>query len=134
MNGGATSSRRHGVEHPHSIKEKGRRRLARMVKQTRSSTVAQLTAQYNAGASRIVSEHNVQRTLLHMRLRSKRPYRVHLLTKRHHQCACAKPGNIATDPWISGRQLPGQINHGLPFTTPMARARIHRLQGEWLLP
>ncbi|GFU71651.1 transposable element Tcb1 transposase [Trichonephila clavipes] len=40
MNDGETSSRRHGVGHPHAIKEKSHRRLSRMVKQNRSETVA----------------------------------------------------------------------------------------------
>ncbi|XP_015911309.2 uncharacterized protein [Parasteatoda tepidariorum] len=62
MNEGETSSRRHGVGRPHAIKEKGRRRLSHLVKQNWSQTVAQLTAQYNAGSSRIVSEHTIQRT------------------------------------------------------------------------
>ncbi|GFT39380.1 transposable element Tcb1 transposase [Trichonephila clavipes] len=85
MNDGETSSRRHGGERLHAIKEKGHRRLFRMVKQNRSQTVAQLTAQHNAGPSRIVLEHTVQRTLLDMGLRSKRPTREPLLTKRHRQ-------------------------------------------------
>ncbi|GFV53865.1 transposable element Tcb1 transposase [Trichonephila clavipes] len=51
MNDRETSSRRHGVGRPHSIKEKGRRRLSCMVKQYRSQTVAQLIAQYNTGPS-----------------------------------------------------------------------------------
>ncbi|GFV39759.1 transposable element Tcb1 transposase [Trichonephila clavipes] len=85
MNDGETSRKRHGVRRLHAIKEKGHRRLSRIVKQNRSQTVAQLTAQYNAGASRIVLEHTVQRTLLDMGLRSKRPTREPLLTKRHRQ-------------------------------------------------
>ncbi|GFW73497.1 transposable element Tcb1 transposase [Trichonephila clavipes] len=64
MNDGETSSRRHGVGRPNDIKEKSNRRRSRMVKQNWSQPVAQLTAQYNAGPSRIVSEHTVQRTLL----------------------------------------------------------------------
>ncbi|GFY08185.1 transposable element Tcb1 transposase [Trichonephila clavipes] len=90
MNDGETSSRRHGVGRPHAIKEKDRRRLSCMAKQNRSRTVAQLTAQYNAGPSRIVSEHTVQRTLLDAGPRSKRPTRVPLLTKRHHQLRLAR--------------------------------------------
>ncbi|XP_015916680.2 uncharacterized protein [Parasteatoda tepidariorum] len=85
MNDGETSSRRHGVGRPHAIKDKGRRRLSRLVKQNRSQTVAQLIAQYNAGSSRILSEHTIQRTLLDMGLSSKRPTRAPLLTKRHCQ-------------------------------------------------
>ncbi|GFV32368.1 transposase domain containing protein [Trichonephila clavipes] len=65
--------------------EKGLRRLSCMAEQNRSQTVTHLTAQYNAGPSRIVSEHTVQRTLLDTGLRSKRPNRVPLLTKRHRQ-------------------------------------------------
>ncbi|GFU57286.1 HTH_Tnp_Tc3_2 domain-containing protein [Trichonephila clavipes] len=119
-NDGETSSRRHGVRRLHAIKEKGHRRLSRMVKQNRSKTVAQLTAQYNAGPSRIVLEHTVQRTLLEMGLRCKRPTPVPLLTKWHHQLLLRwAPGNIATGPWISGRELPGQMNHGLSFITLM---------------
>ncbi|GFX31146.1 transposase domain containing protein [Trichonephila clavipes] len=85
MNDGETSSRRLGVVRPHTIKEKSHRRLSRMVKQNRSQTVAQLTAQYNAGPSKTVSEHTVQQALLDMGLRSKSPTRVPLLTKRHRQ-------------------------------------------------
>ncbi|GFU73884.1 transposable element Tcb1 transposase [Trichonephila clavipes] len=59
MNDGETSSRRHGVGRLHAIKEKSHWRLSRMVKQNRSQTVAQLTAQYNARPSRIVLEHTV---------------------------------------------------------------------------
>ncbi|GFV44217.1 transposase domain containing protein [Trichonephila clavipes] len=79
MNDGEISSRRHGVGRLHSSKEKSHRRLSRVMKQNWSQTVAQLTAQYNAGPSRILSEHTVQRTC------SKRPTRVPLLTKRHRQ-------------------------------------------------
>ncbi|GFV44078.1 transposase domain containing protein [Trichonephila clavipes] len=56
-----------------------------MAEQNRSQTVAQLTSQYNAGPSRIILKHTVQRTLLDTGLRSKRPTRVPLLTKRHLQ-------------------------------------------------
>ncbi|GFV71077.1 HTH_Tnp_Tc3_2 domain-containing protein [Trichonephila clavipes] len=85
MNDGETSSRRHGVGRLHTIKEKNHWRLSRMVKQNRNQTLAQLTAQYNARPSRIVLVHTVQRTLLHVGLRSKHPTRMPLLTKRYHQ-------------------------------------------------
>ncbi|PRD30566.1 UNVERIFIED_CONTAM: hypothetical protein NCL1_26067 [Trichonephila clavipes] len=75
MNDGETSSRRHGVGRPHAIKEKGHRTLSCMAERNRSQTVAQLKAQYNAGQSRIVSEHTVQRTLLDTGQRSKHPTR-----------------------------------------------------------
>ncbi|GFY11276.1 transposable element Tcb1 transposase [Trichonephila clavipes] len=85
MNDGGTSNRRHGLGRLQAIKEKSHWRLSRMVKHNRSQTVVQLTAQYNARTSRIVLEHTVQRTLLDMGLRSKRPTCMPLLTKRHHQ-------------------------------------------------
>ncbi|GBM24486.1 hypothetical protein AVEN_254004-1 [Araneus ventricosus] len=85
INDGDTSSTRQGVGPPRVIKGKGRRRLSRLVKQNRSQTVAQLTAQYNAGPSASVSEHTAQRTLLDMGLCSRRSIRVPLLIKRHRQ-------------------------------------------------
>ncbi|GBL70882.1 hypothetical protein AVEN_73727-1 [Araneus ventricosus] len=85
INDGDTNSRSQGVGRPSVIKEKGRRRLSRLVKQNRRQTVAQLTAQYNASPNTSVSEHTVQRTLLDMGLCSRRPTRVPLLTKRHRQ-------------------------------------------------
>ncbi|GBN92809.1 hypothetical protein AVEN_52803-1 [Araneus ventricosus] len=59
INDGDTSSRRQGVGRPRVMKEKGRRRLSRLVKQNRRQTVAQLTSQYNAGPSASVSELTV---------------------------------------------------------------------------
>ncbi|PRD36457.1 UNVERIFIED_CONTAM: hypothetical protein NCL1_08637 [Trichonephila clavipes] len=73
MNDGKTRSRRHGVGGLHAIKEKNHWRLFRVVKQNRSQTVAQLTAQYNARSRRIVLDHTAQRSLLDMRPRSKCP-------------------------------------------------------------
>ncbi|GFU51197.1 transposable element Tc1 transposase [Trichonephila clavipes] len=69
----------------YTLSKKSHWRLSRIVKQKRSQTAAQLTAQYNARPSRIVLEYTVQRTLLDMGLRSKHPTRVPLLTKRHRQ-------------------------------------------------
>ncbi|GBN76831.1 hypothetical protein AVEN_120240-1 [Araneus ventricosus] len=44
INDGDSSSRHQGVGRPCVIKEKGHRRLSRLVKQNRRQTVAQLTA------------------------------------------------------------------------------------------
>ncbi|GFY05301.1 uncharacterized protein TNCV_2207471 [Trichonephila clavipes] len=68
MNDRETSRRRYGVGRPHAIKEKGRRRLYCMAEQNWSQTVAQLTAQYNARPSRIVSEHTLFRGHCWMRV------------------------------------------------------------------
>ncbi|GBN10362.1 hypothetical protein AVEN_58293-1 [Araneus ventricosus] len=83
INDGDTSNRRQGVRRPRVMKETGRRSLSRLVKQNRRQTVAQRTAQYNAGPSASVSEHTVQRALLNMGLCNRRPTCVPLLTKRH---------------------------------------------------
>ncbi|GBN23389.1 Transposable element Tc1 transposase [Araneus ventricosus] len=85
INDGDTSSRRQGVGRPSVIKEKGRWRLSLLVKQNRRQTVAQLTAQYNAGPRESVSEHTDQRTLLDKGLCSRHPTRVPLLTKHLRQ-------------------------------------------------
>ncbi|GBM60926.1 hypothetical protein AVEN_192384-1 [Araneus ventricosus] len=116
INGGDISSRRQGVGCPRVIKEKGRQRLSRLVKQNRRQTVAQLTAQYNAGPSASVSEHTVQRTPLDMGLCSKRPTHVPLLTKRHCQIHLQ---------WAQKHQdgtmdeLPGRMNLDFSFVTTM---------------
>ncbi|GBN20240.1 hypothetical protein AVEN_46234-1 [Araneus ventricosus] len=117
INDGYTSSRRHGVRRPHVIKEKGRRRLSRWVKQNRHQIVAQLTVQYNAGPSVSVSEHTVQQTLMDMGLWRRRPTRVPLLTKRYRQQPYSGPRNIETESWMSGRELPGRMNPDFSFIT-----------------
>ncbi|GBN73675.1 hypothetical protein AVEN_226642-1 [Araneus ventricosus] len=119
INDGDTSSRRQGVGRPRVIKEKGRRRLFRFVKQNRRQTVAQLTAQYNAGTSASVSEHTVQRTLLDMGLYSRRPTRVPLLPSAIVNYAYSGAGNIETGPWMSGRELPDWMNSDFSFITSM---------------
>ncbi|GBM01306.1 hypothetical protein AVEN_170354-1 [Araneus ventricosus] len=116
---GDTSSRRQVVGRPRVIKEKGRRRLSRLVKQNRGQTVVQLTAQYNADPNASVSEHTVQRTLLDMGLCSSRPTRVSLLTSVIVNYAYSGPGNIETGPWMSGRELPGRMNPDFSFITSM---------------
>lgn len=134
MKDGETSSRRHGVGRPHAIQEKGRRRLSRMVKQNRSQTVAQLTAQYNAGPSGNVSEHTVQRTLLDMGLRSKRPTRVPLLTKRHRQLRlrwAREHRDWSMDQW---ERVAWSDESRFVLHDADGRVRIRRLPGEQLLP
>ncbi|GFW30252.1 transposable element Tc1 transposase [Trichonephila clavipes] len=134
MNDGETSSRRHGVGCSHDIKEKSHRRLFRMVKQNWSQTVAQLTAQYNDGPSKIVSEHTVQRTLLDKGLHSKRPTRVPLLTKRHRQLRlrwAREHHDWSTDQW---ERVAWSDESWFVINHADGRIRIRRLPGEQLLP
>ncbi|GBN35814.1 hypothetical protein AVEN_66285-1 [Araneus ventricosus] len=69
INDGDTSSRRQGVGRPRVIKEKGRRRLSRLIKQNRSKCL----------------EHTIQRTLLDMGMCNRLPTPVPLFAKRHRQ-------------------------------------------------
>ncbi|GBL84506.1 hypothetical protein AVEN_117248-1 [Araneus ventricosus] len=116
INDGETSSRRQGVGRPRVIKEKGRRRLSRLVKQNRRQTVAQLTAQYNTGPSTSVSEHTVQRTLLHGEQCRRRPTRVLLLTKLHRQLRLQWAREHRD--WTMD-ELPGRMNPDFSFITSL---------------
>lgn len=134
INDGDTSSRRQGVGRPRVIKEKGRRRLSRLVKQNRRETVAQLTAQYNAGPSASVSEHTVQRTLLDMGLCSRRPTRVPLLTKRHRQLRlqwAREHRDWTMDEW---KRVAWSDESRFLIHHVDGRVRVRRLPGEQLLP
>ncbi|GBO01227.1 Transposable element Tc1 transposase [Araneus ventricosus] len=134
INDGDTGSRRQGVGRPRVIKGKRRRRLSRLVKQNRRQTVAQLTAQYNAGPSASVSEHTVQRTLLDMGLCSRRPTCVSLLTKRHHQPRlqwAREHRDWTIDEWkrVAWSEESRFLIHHVD-----GRVRVRRLPGEQLLP
>ncbi|GBO20484.1 hypothetical protein AVEN_193950-1 [Araneus ventricosus] len=118
INDGDTSSIRQTVVRPRVIKEKGRRRPSRLVKQNQRQIVAQLTAQYNAGPSASVSEHTVQWTLLDMGLCSRRPTCVPLLTK-HHQLRlqwAREHRDWTMDEWSSRS---GRMNPDFSFITSM---------------
>ncbi|GBO01652.1 hypothetical protein AVEN_30550-1 [Araneus ventricosus] len=134
INDGDTSNIRQGVGRPRVIKEKGRRRLSRLVKQNRSQTMAQLTSQYNSGPNASVSEHTVQRTLLDMGLCSRRITRVPLLTKRRRQLRlqwAREHREWTMDEWKRVAWLDESrflIHH------VDGRVRVRRLAGEQLPP
>ncbi|GBM71957.1 Transposable element Tc1 transposase [Araneus ventricosus] len=134
INDGDTSSRRQGVGRPRVIKEKGRLRLYRLLKQNQLQTVAQLTAQYNAGPSASVSEHTVQWTLLDMGLCSKRPTHVPLLTKRHRQLLlqwAREHRDWTMDEW---KRVAWSDESRFLIHHVDGRVRVRRLPGEQLLP
>ncbi|GBN19316.1 Transposable element Tc1 transposase [Araneus ventricosus] len=137
INDGDTSSRRQGIGRPRIIKEKGcrfREKTSRLVKQNRRQTVAQLTAQYNAGPSASVSEHTVQWTLLDMGLCSRRPTRVPLLTKRPRQLRlqwAREHRDWIMDEWerVAWSDESRFLIHHVD-----GRVRVRRLPDEQLLP
>lgn len=117
MNAGETSSRGHGVGRPRVIKEKWRRRLFRLMKQNRWHTVEQPTAEDNVGHNRLFSEYAVQRPLLEMRLHSRYPNHVPLLTRRHRQLRLHLVKKHCGWLFINGRELPGLLNRESSFIT-----------------
>ncbi|GFW33908.1 HTH_Tnp_Tc3_2 domain-containing protein [Trichonephila clavipes] len=68
INDDEISSRHLTVGCPLIIKDKGRQRLSRLVKQNQHLAVGQLTAQYNAGRRTSISEHAIPGKLLDMGL------------------------------------------------------------------
>ncbi|GBM45917.1 hypothetical protein AVEN_211977-1 [Araneus ventricosus] len=134
INDGDTSSRRQGFGRPRVVKEKGCRRLSRLVKQNRRQTLAHLIAQYNAGPSASVSKHTVQRTLLDMGLCSRRPTRVPMLTKRHRQLRLQwtrEHRYWTMDEW---KRVAWSDESRFLIHHVDGRVRVSRLPGEQLLP
>ena len=124
-----TTNRRQGVGHPRLIDVRGQRRLSRLDRTDRRSTVAQVTEYFNGGHGRNVSRSTVHRTLLRMGLRSRRLVRVPMMTPVHHrkrlQWAC-KRWNCTLERWIkvvSSNESRFLLDH------VDGRVRVHRLPG-----
>ncbi|GBL91865.1 hypothetical protein AVEN_172782-1 [Araneus ventricosus] len=88
MVGGKTSDRVN-CKGQLALKERGVRRLSRIVRSQRNQTLAQITTQLNQGASRTVSKRTVQRSLHLMDFGSRKPTRVPLLNARHRAARLA---------------------------------------------
>ncbi|GBM07790.1 hypothetical protein AVEN_33085-1 [Araneus ventricosus] len=134
INDSDASSKRLVVGRPRFIKEKGRRRQSCSVKQNRRQAVAQLTAQYNAGPSASVSEHTIQRTLLDMRLCSRRPTRVLLLTKRHRHLRLQWAREHRDWTMDERKRVSWSDESRFLIHHIDGRTRVRRLPGEQLLP
>ncbi len=61
---------------------RGQRRMCRLVRDDRKTTVTQTTTRYNQGIQNTISEHTTRRTLKHMDSSSRRPHRVLLLSAK----------------------------------------------------
>ncbi len=62
---------------------RGQRRMDRLVKDDRKTTVTQITPRYNQDQQNTISEHTTRRTLKQMGSSSRRPHRVPLLSDKN---------------------------------------------------
>ncbi len=61
---------------------RGQRRMGRLVRDDRKTTVTQITTRYNQGLQNTISERTTRRTLKQMGYSSRRPHRVPLLSAK----------------------------------------------------
>ncbi len=61
---------------------RGQRRMGRLVRDNRKTTVTQISTHYNQGIQNTISEHTTRRTLKQMRYSSRRPHWVPLLSAK----------------------------------------------------
>ncbi len=62
---------------------RGQRRMSRLVRDDRKTTVTQITTRYNQGMQKTISERTTLRTLNQMGYNSRRPHRVPLLSAKN---------------------------------------------------
>ncbi len=62
---------------------RGQRRMDRLVRDDRKTTVTQITTRYNQDLQNTISEHTTRRTLKQMGSSSRRPHRVPLLSDKN---------------------------------------------------
>ncbi len=80
---------------------RGQRRMGRLVRDDRKTTVTQITTHYNQDLQNTISEHTTHRTLKQMGSSSRRPHRVPLLSAKNRRQA-----TIHTDsPKLDNRRL-----------------------------
>ncbi len=63
----------------------GQRRMSRLVRDDRKTTVTQITTRYNQDLQNTISEHTTHRTLKKMDSSSRRPHRVPLLSDKNRK-------------------------------------------------
>ncbi|GBL86768.1 hypothetical protein AVEN_96009-1 [Araneus ventricosus] len=76
---GKTSILRHLCGRIKIMQERDQRRLTRIIKRDRRATLLQIAADFNAGPSTSVSVRTIQRKIIDMGFRSRRPIRVSLI-------------------------------------------------------
>ncbi|GBM80778.1 hypothetical protein AVEN_173500-1 [Araneus ventricosus] len=65
------------------MQEREQRRLTRIIKRNKRATLTQIAADFNAGPSTSVRVRTIQRNIISMGFRSRRPTRVPLMTARY---------------------------------------------------
>ncbi|GBM77270.1 hypothetical protein AVEN_265575-1 [Araneus ventricosus] len=80
---GKTSNLRHRCGRKKIKQVQDQRRLTRIIKRDRCATLPQIAAYFNAGPSTSVSLRTIQRNIIDMGFRSRRPTRVPLMTTRY---------------------------------------------------
>ncbi len=64
---------------------RGQRRMGRLVRDDRKTTLTQITTRYNQGMQNTISEHTTRRTLKQMGYSSRWPHRVSLLSAKNRK-------------------------------------------------
>ncbi len=77
------SSERQLCEWKCLVDVRGQRRMDRLVRDDRKTTVTQIITRYNQGLQNTISEHTTHRTLKQMGSSSRRPHRVPLLSDKN---------------------------------------------------
>ncbi len=77
------SSERQLCGRKYLVDVRGQRRMDRLVRDDRKTTVTQITTRYNQDLQNTISEHTTHRTLKQMDYSSRRPHRVPLLSAKN---------------------------------------------------
>ncbi len=79
------SSERQLCGRKYLVDVRGQRRMGRLVRDDRKTTVTQITTRYNQGMKNTISEHTTRRTLKQMGYSSRRPHRVPLRSTKNRK-------------------------------------------------
>ncbi|GFX48028.1 HTH_Tnp_Tc3_2 domain-containing protein [Trichonephila clavipes] len=80
LESGKTSNLRHRYGRKKIMQERDQRRLTRVINRDRRATLPQIVGDFNAGPSTSVTMRTIQRNIIDMGFRSRRPTLVSLLT------------------------------------------------------
>ncbi|GFW13653.1 HTH_Tnp_Tc3_1 domain-containing protein [Trichonephila clavipes] len=86
---GKISNLRHHYSRKKYMQERDQRQLMRIIKRDRRASLPQIAADFNAGPSTSVTMRTIQRNIIDMSFRSRRPTRVPLLTAPHKALSLA---------------------------------------------